>query len=366
MAGGRELFFQLDDPAARPVENPADTFLLMALGPAMFAGTPIVVERDPVSPVLLENLDRAQDVYRAWDRRFRKVPIHAATEPVASSAPEVMATYSGGVDSLYSLLTHATSLTSALMIGGFDMEPTDEQLRVARERSETLLKSRGIRPRFVATNQRSWGRQFAVARPFLYSGYLAAAGLLFGPSELLIASGYPYGHSPTDGSEPYLDSLWSNGRTRVSQVGSEAWRSQKVRAVAEHPELLAALRVCFHDQNRNCGQCPKCLRTMVTLRILQCQGPFPRVIELSEIRRLTLTEHERHFAIDNVLTAAELGATDELASLKAAIARLDRNQAIVQLDRWLFGGWLRRRRRRSRNYVDAQQVGFEARPDLQL
>ena len=95
--GGRELYFQLDDPTASPVENAADSFLLMALGPAMYAGTPIVVERDPVSPVLLENLDRAQDVYRAWDRRFRRVPVHTPTAPAAASTnTEVMATYSGG------------------------------------------------------------------------------------------------------------------------------------------------------------------------------------------------------------------------------------------------------------------------------
>jgi hypothetical protein len=366
MVGGRELFFQLDDPAVTPTGNPADAFLLMALGPAMFAGTPIVVERDPVSPVLIENLERAQDVYHAWDRRFRKVPIRALTARASdTAAADVMATYSGGADSLYSLLQHEGTVTSALMIGGFDMEPTGDQLREARARNQGLLACRGITPRFVATNQRAWGKHFGVNRPLLYSAYLAAAGLLFGPSRLLIASGYPYGRSPTDGSEPYLDLFWSNGRTRVEQTGSDAWRSQKIKAIAEHPDLLAALRVCLHNQNHNCARCFKCIRTMVTLRILGVQGPFPRVMEIAEIRRLALTEHELHFAIDNALIASELGAADELRALQTAIARFDRSQVLVQLDRWLFRGWLRKQRRRRRDY-DEGLVGFEPRPDLEL
>ena len=247
------------------------------------------------------------------------------------------------------------------MIGGFDMEPSSDHLRDARERSRRLLAGRGVEPRFVETNQRAWGKQFAVNRPFLYSGHLAAAGLLFGPSRLLIASAYPYGHSPTDGSEPYLDPLWSNGRTQVEQIGSEAWRSEKIRVIADHPDLLAELRVCFYNQNQNCGKCPKCIRTMVTLRVLGQQGPFPRVMTLAEIRRLPLTEHELHFAIDCVLIAAEVGATDELRALKAAIARFDRKQVLVQLDRWLLGGWLRKRRRQRRMYEDGPAIRTAAR-----
>jgi hypothetical protein len=104
---------------------------------------------------------------------------------------------------------------------------------------------------------------------------------------------------------------------------------------------------------------------MVTLRVLGQQGPFPRVMTLAEIRRLPLTEHELHFAIDCVLIAAEVGATDELRALKAAIARFDRKQVLVQLDRWLLGGWLRKRRRQRRMYEDGL-VGFEPRPDLEL
>lgn len=363
--GGRELFFEMDARDGLPLNNPADGFLLMALGPAMLAGTPIELDRDAASPILVENLERAQDVYHAWNRRFKKVPIHAHVEAVSPPSREVLATYSAGVDSMYTLLRYEAEVTSALMIGGFDMAPTSTQLQETRERNERLLSGRGIQLRFVVSNQRAWGKHFSVSRPFVYSAYLAAAGLFFGAARLLIASGYPYGHSPTDGSEPYLDPLWSNGRTTVLQTGGDAWRAAKLRAIADTPDLLGALRVCFWNQNQNCGKCPKCVRTMVTLRILGRQGPFPRMLELSEIRGLALTEHELHYAIDNALLASEVGAIRELRAVKSAIARLDRNEVLVQMDRWLLGGWLRRWRRRRKDYEEGE-VGFESRPDLDL
>jgi hypothetical protein len=358
------LFFECELAGEAP-NTPADSFLIMSLAPSMLAGSPIHVEADPVSPQLLEHLDRVQDIYRAWNRSFRKVPIHARVEAPSAPSGEVLSTYSGGIDSLYTLHRHKCELTGGMLIAGFDMQPDSPELAEARQRNAAFLATHRLSLSVVVTNQRAWGHHFRVYRPFAYSGYVAAAGLLLGASRLLIASGYPYGHSPTDGSEPYLDPLWSNGRTSVMQTGSDAWRTEKLRVIAADPDMLGALRVCLKDQNRNCGSCPKCVRTMTTLLILGCQGPFPRRLDLAEIRRQRLTDHDLHFAIDNALLADEVGEAAALDAIKASIARFDRDQILVQIDRWLLGGRLRRARRLRHNHQEGR-VGFEARPDLDL
>ena len=83
-AGGRDLFFELDQSQAVAANNIADSFLLMALAPSMLAGSAIEIEDDSVSPALVENLLRAQEVYSSWNP---KVPTrlnqcsHRTAEP---------------------------------------------------------------------------------------------------------------------------------------------------------------------------------------------------------------------------------------------------------------------------------------------
>ena len=285
-AGGRDLFFELDQSQAVAANNIADSFLLMALAPSMLAGSAIEIEDDSVSPALVENLLRAQEVYSSWNPRYRRVSISARTEPPSIPTPEVITMFSAGVDSMHSLVKHESELTSALMIAGFDMEPDSDQVQQSRERNRKLLESRGKALYFVVSNLRLWGRELGVYRPLAYSGYLAAVALLFGARRVYIPSGFPYGFPTFDGSQPYLDLLWSNGRTQTSQTGAEADRTEKLRIISTDEDLMTALKVCSRSQNENCGKCVKCLRTMVTLRILGVQGPFPRMIDPVEIPRL--------------------------------------------------------------------------------
>jgi hypothetical protein len=366
VVGGEPLYFEVASASELAPTNHADAFLVMALGPAMLAGSPVEVAADPVSPVLLDNLSRVQEIYNSWNPKYRKVPIRAAVQDPGPPSDDVLTTYSAGVDSMHALIKHRTELTGAVMIAGFDMEPDAGQVREALERNRRVLEARGLALRFVTTNQRVWGLRFKTYRPLLYSGYLAATCLGFGPRRLYIPSGFPYGFPAFDGSQPYLDPLWSNGRTEVQQTGGEADRTTKVRMIVEAPTLTSSLRVCFRSQNENCGRCVKCLRTMVTFRILGQQGPFPRVISLPEIRGLALREdHDLYFATDNARLAAEAGDRDTLRAIQHAIRRYDRTQVLIQLDRWLFRGWLRRTRQRRRDYYDGL-VPFVSRPDLDL
>jgi hypothetical protein len=150
------------------------------------------------------------------------------------------------------------------------------------------------------------------------------------------------------------------------QTGAEVDRSEKVRTLVADESLLEGLRVCLENQNENCGRCVKCLRTMVTLRIIGKQGPFPRVMTLKEIRRLELaSDHDLYFAIDNAKFAAAHGDTETLRAIQRAIRRYDRTQTLVQLDRWLLRGWLRQTRRRYKNYSNGMEL-FVERPDLEL
>lgn len=366
IVGGEELYFEFPSPGFVTPANVADSFAVMALGPSMLTDTPLEVESGTMSSALLENLHQVQDIYHSWNPRCRKVGITAHVADPGPPVADVLTTWSAGTDSIHGVLKHRAQLTGAFMIAGFDMEPDPEQVAEAFARSRRVLEGWGLTLHPVITNQRLWGRRFGVYRPFLYSSYIAATALFFGVSRVYIPSAFPYGFPTYDGSQPYLDPLWSNGRTRIEQTGAEVHRSAKVRLLVEEGSALDALRVCFRSQNENCGRCGKCLRTMITLRVLGRQGPFPRVIGTDEIRRTEVKdEHDLYFAMDNAMCAAEMGDRETLRALQTAIRRYDRAQVIVHLDRWLFRGRLRAMRRKRRGYDD-DRVRFLTRPDLDL
>jgi hypothetical protein len=54
----------------------------------------------------------------------------------------------------------------------------------------------------------------------------------------------------------------------VIHDGASDGRVDKINLVAEWPEALAHLRVCWegHDPDRNCGRCEKCVRTILGFR----------------------------------------------------------------------------------------------------
>src|SRR5690606_31296538 len=70
------------------------------------------------------------------------------------------------------------------------------------------------------------------------------------------------------GTHPLLDHLWSSDLTAIRHLGNDAFRAEKVAAIAARPELLDHLWVCHRDPLENCGICPKCSRTMAVLKVL--------------------------------------------------------------------------------------------------
>jgi hypothetical protein len=75
------------------------------------------------------------------------------------------------------------------------------------------------------------------------------------------------------GTSPLLDPMFST-EDLVVHHDVPASRPDKVAWLArERPELLPYLKVCFHEDRRdNCGRCPKCVLTMLSL---EAAGALP-------------------------------------------------------------------------------------------
>ena len=128
------------------------------------------------------------------------------------------------------------------------------------------------------------------------------------------------------------------------------------------PELLQNLRVCWEYPNHNCGECPKCLRTMTALWLCGAEGPFPP-LGVHRVREMA-AQSEIEYVMSMLLAARAQGQVEVERELRKGLRRHDWGETLRHLDYALTGGRLLRLRR-SRS-AEANLVKVNLRPDIDL
>lgn len=168
------------------------------------------------------------------------------------------------------------------------------------------------------------------------------------------------------------DHLWSTEQCRIEHHGSHLTRTQKIELVAEHQDALDVLRVCWRHVDRyNCGECEKCLRTMVALEIVGALNRCPTFavpLDLDAVAGLRFTDPDLpiwwrenlELGRRREAPAALLSAIETCLSNAAVQQALDGDslareqlQGVIESRSWRLtapfrrlGGWARRRRER--------------------
>lgn len=330
--------------------------LAVALLPAMTTGGRLELP-GPVGPQLKRALPDVQAVLQSLavdclmdcpDLAWVEIESPQAGDEVQTGEPGrgVGAFFSGGVDSLSTLLGNA-DITDLVYVHGFDIpvEQTETSAIVERRLRETADKL-GRRFHVVRTNLRS------LTDPILpweiaHGPALAAVALMFAPSceRILIASSSAYEEHPARGSHPLHDHLWSTEDCRIEHDGAYLSRTAKVERIAAHQEALDVLRVCWRQVDRyNCGECEKCLRTMVALEAvgaLERCSTFPERLDLDAVAKMQLEDLEvpiwwrgnldlarKHEASPELIAAIEAClATSPLPEATASQERLSESKA---------------------------------------
>jgi hypothetical protein len=340
--GWERLWFRV--PGDWPLEVRGDAFAVAALPLAMRIGEPLELDPSlPVSGTLLDNLHRVMAVFRLWGPALRQpfhvVPIEAERAAAASASPVVVSWFSGGIDGLYSLIEAPVPVTHAGFIRGIDMQLDNPMYESAHARNAAWLAQRGVPLLRLASNVRFVGHAFHLGWNSYFGAGLSAFGHVLGAGTVIMASGHTWRELWADGSHPLTDPFWSSERTRIVHHGREAKRWEKLDRVAREPGVLELVRVCWQDRGYNCGECEKCLRTMILLRILGLPAPsFPPLSSLRAIARLRPEDKSEACFVEEALALAE--ARGDLAAAKAlrtSLGRWQRRQLASRLRRILRG-----------------------------
>ena len=302
-----------------PLATGEETFLLAALVPAMRVGEPIAI-RGPISPRLLHSIPKAQEIFHTWDHQLKEVPIEVQT---TSSAPvtfpsDVGCFFSGGVDSFYTLLKHRDEITKLIFVYGFDISLENKSLRATVSRAIHRVANELQKPLIeVETNLKEFNNNYAEWGPHCHGTALASVALLLSRQfqKVFIASSHSYSDLIPWGSHPIIDPLWSTEHTEIIHDGCEATRVEKVAKIALNDTALKYLRVCNNNRDGayNCGQCEKCLVTMVNLRVAgaleQC-ATFTRALDLTAVSGMRVPDMDSRVAVEENLRVVEESGKD--------------------------------------------------------
>jgi hypothetical protein len=296
-----------------------DPYLLPAIFVAMQKNARLVVHGQ-VSPSLLKNLTEFQRAWSGW-----RPGVYTPVEIIADDEREyqiksergVLASFSGGVDSVFTVWRHHNRLAgrqnlniqSALMVHGFDIRLNQSEVFArASNKAQTLLDSLGIQLIALVTNLKKIGINFDDA----HSAILASCMMLLQGSYTtgLLANSYPYAnlHFPW-GSNPISDHLLSSASFEVVHDGAACTRLNKVKLLAQWPEAVRYLRVCLVGDHRdeNCCRCEKCIRTILEFRVLGLGLPacFEHDVSNSQIARMDFANLGRIYYYRAILETAQ-------------------------------------------------------------
>jgi hypothetical protein len=285
-----DLYFETDEAHADGLSCNPHAFLVGCIIPAFHYGEQRILIGGEICAELKEGITVVQRIMRHWyyDKGKQLVRIESKSKParnVSNSDRKAGFFFSGGIDSYATLCAnrkhypsdHARAIKDGFVVFGLEQDDPD-----LFEHVLTSLRKAGgaagldvvpvytnvylhFRNEDAANEFRLWQFEFGGAA-------LAAVAHAFSKRNSLmsIAGTYSFDNQEPWGTHPLIDPNFSSSDMRIIHDGFTLTRFDKIKLVAGWDVALEHLRVCnkykhYHRDMLNCGQCEKCIRTMLGL-----------------------------------------------------------------------------------------------------
>lgn len=281
-------------------DDRADAFVVGFLTTAMRLGEDIVCDT-PITKRLYYQLTQYLIPSTAANMdSYRSIAIHApVTNAVLPCEGAVVTGCTGGVDSMYTIMTHmdpdepGLKLTHLLCanVGTLESDHNSELLQYMAEKTRSgIAKDLGLSVVAVDSNIQllQQERYLAVSSFRLPSAVLALQKLfrVFLHSGTYEFSRFAFVPENSAYYELLILSCLETDCTTFYSTGSQVTRIQKLRALSDFPMARKYLHPCIYVQrSNNCGRCGKCVRTMGALYALDRLEDFGEVFDLEDFYR---------------------------------------------------------------------------------
>lgn len=387
----RDIYFATTAPYAKDISCNPHAFLLACVMPAMRCGEDRIWLDAEICPELKAGLETVIKLNCHWyggDRR--PISIEASSlqaAPIGPQKPRAGFFFSGGVDSLATLRgnrlrfppSHPGYIRDGFLIYGIEgYESGNPRKKIETFNQhiaalDTVAKSADVELIPVYTNVKSIDKDLEEDWIFWEHEFqgtvLAAVAHTFSPriSQVFVASSCDIKTMEPLASHPLTDPNFSSCYLRIHHDNFALSRFDKVKLIADWPEALNNLKVCFLNQPDllNCGVCEKCLRTMtalVALGKLEKAAAFKQSDidpDLLERRASINSEIIEHTYIEMIEALNSIGRVDLVQSIHNNLDRFherDLKGRIKKLDRVLLGGHLSGWKKRAKAMVASRHT----------
>ena len=312
---------------------------------------------EPISEVLYNNIITVMQKWSLW---WRYPAIKVTVETFADTTEPAKKPHRGclmtaGVDSLFTARTLQDEIDAFVNVAHcrFDAAKTDAA-KMSNNSIAAFSQEQGKELFQVETNVMSAFSQIEDAWSSISHGpcYAAIGHFLGGNiSELMISASFSNDQMRPWGSHPEIDRLYSSNAFRFRHVGVGFNRFQKHREIASDQSCLRYLSVCENGpqegEHINCSKCQKCLRSMITLDLLDIERLQAPTFNWDGYHPENLKKFllQGHVNTSELLAyAEEIGRMDIAAILKDVIDYADKYYWLVRAELFLrrrMNGWLR-------------------------
>jgi hypothetical protein len=348
--GVETYWYEVPEETAGSLSKTGNPWLACLLPLAATVGEPLRL-RVPVDEILLRGAEELLAVWSAWYPRLRVVPVEADLAPRSAPGRRAGAFFTGGVDSFFTALRHARvppsddPIDDLITIAGLDIPLRhSDAIRRRADRLSGVAARLGVELCLVSTNVRETRAREADWHDLAHGAMIVSAGLAlegrFG--RLLVASTKPYAALQPLGSHPLTDPLLSTEWTRVVHDGATHSRGEKIASIAGSDAAMGALHVCYRGRDdANCGECEKCLRTLLWFDLLENRGAcrtFPAGgVDLERVSRIFVTANLVPYYQELEAAAKAAGRADVARAVNRALRRSSARGRVVRLSDRLRG-----------------------------
>jgi len=248
----------------------AEPFVGVALLEAMYRNADIVIDQQAaLSEKLALALPEIQSIYKCWNSDLSVIKIIARHAPQTADYERVSCYFSAGVDASHTALRHLDKISHLVMIGNFEISGNSpESWQRSIEKQSRFAQSIGKQFMPIWTNAKEWIHEKKIFWGFAQGVILCSMASLLQSRIVYIASGATYRDASPWGSHPLTDPLWSTEATKIVHDGACFRRGQKIKELCQNQLFIDNIKVCWESEDENCGQCSKCFRTMLALKLL--------------------------------------------------------------------------------------------------
>ncbi|MBV1904606.1 MAG: hypothetical protein KUG75_00900 [Pseudomonadales bacterium] len=354
---GEELWFRLPNKYFNG--SVADALLSSAFFPAMAQPASInpnddahvlsLPEQYPVSPKLMAAFPMLQDVFRSWCPRLQPISIVAEPEKSPKFIEGTASMFSGGVDSVYTVLKHKDEITHLVYIAGYEHVLDEEALARTTQYLTQFAETYNKLLIVVETNQIDFFTKLKIGRDIYHGNAMAAVAHLLGFEKVYIPSSDAYSELQPWGSHALTDPVWSSDSVQIVYDGGPEGRIDKIDYLDKHSDAMQHVLVCWNEAETNCCVCNKCLRTMIAMQLLNIHSPkFPKPLQIKNIRQARFKTAVDSQLFTECLDGARTRGNHQLVRAMAwAESRVHIVNALKKvtrsLDDLILGGILQRR-----------------------